>query len=142
MGIFTTKRYLGLHIETKNTSFHIPSLLFFKMRIKGRNLFRYWLLNGKIPVFTILKIYSVLQKLAYHGICRMHFLRYEVEICENNLAIFSFNSALNISFKFYLSKTCIVQTPNVTWENVSKRKKSKIKAQILWKKKKSKKKTE
>ena len=42
-----------------------------------------------------------------------HFLRYVVEICENNLAILSFNSVLNISFEYYLSKTCIVQTPNV-----------------------------
>lgn len=66
-----------------------------------------------------------------------HFLRYVVEICENNLAIFSFNSVLNISFKYYLSKTCIVQTPNVTWENVSREKKNKIRAQILLKKKKS-----
>lgn len=71
-----------------------------------------------------------------------HFLRYVVEICENNLAILSFNSVLNISFEYYLSKTCIVQTPNVTWENVSREKKNKIKAQILLKKKESIKKTE
>ena len=65
-----------------------------------------------------------------------HFLRYVVEICENNLAIFSFNSVLNISFKYYLSKTYSSNTKcNVG--KCFKRKKNKIKAQILLKKKKS-----